>query len=589
MPLQHSTSKPVFSANVAKEMVAGKPQKQAVAIAYATKRAAAQDDAEDQIDHGVHTTDQISPRRSYTPEGYLLCEEVPTARTGEMLYGPGEVPVEPGPDGMIHITRGPDELFADAAMRSLTGKSVTDEHPEPGTLVTPESWKRLSKGVVLNPRHKGDEIFTDLLITDKELIELVLSGKVEVSAGYEADYTDNGDGTGEQTNICFNHVALVERGRCGPRCAIGDHASPQLTPEQPMATKPTPARKRVSFMDRLRALVADADAEMAGQTTAVSSDPMIMQDDGGTDGPAQSDAMGGGDGGSGATHVHIHMGADGSGGGSGGKMPLPGGTTDDADGVDPAGTPDPLTALQAEVAELKQMFAQLLALQQQDLQGDEEGREEVQEAIQGEGGETTDEAPDGSASTTMDGVDGPADSDALAGADATQDSFGAGANGNVAAEGGKAGKAPHMTGDSAALARAYQAVLADAAILVPGFRMPTFDAKAKRTTTVDNMCSARRRALSSAWNTTDGATLITAVNGNRAPTLDKMACADVTKLFDAAAGAKKLANNRAATGDASKIPGLEEQKGPRADNVVGAFDTPEQLNKYYADLYGPKR
>mgnify|MGYP003353072423 CR=1 FL=1 len=41
MPLIHSTSKQAFGKNVAKEMQAGKPQKQAVAIAYATKREAA--------------------------------------------------------------------------------------------------------------------------------------------------------------------------------------------------------------------------------------------------------------------------------------------------------------------------------------------------------------------------------------------------------------------------------------------------------------------------------------------------------------------------------------------------------------------
>jgi hypothetical protein len=41
MPLTKSTSKKAFTENVKKEIAAGKPQKQAVAIAYATKRAAA--------------------------------------------------------------------------------------------------------------------------------------------------------------------------------------------------------------------------------------------------------------------------------------------------------------------------------------------------------------------------------------------------------------------------------------------------------------------------------------------------------------------------------------------------------------------
>lgn len=41
MPLIKSTSKKAFGENIARERAAGKPEKQAVAIAYATRRAAA--------------------------------------------------------------------------------------------------------------------------------------------------------------------------------------------------------------------------------------------------------------------------------------------------------------------------------------------------------------------------------------------------------------------------------------------------------------------------------------------------------------------------------------------------------------------
>jgi hypothetical protein len=41
MPLQKSTSKKAFNKNVATEVKAGRPVKQAVAIAYSEKRAAA--------------------------------------------------------------------------------------------------------------------------------------------------------------------------------------------------------------------------------------------------------------------------------------------------------------------------------------------------------------------------------------------------------------------------------------------------------------------------------------------------------------------------------------------------------------------
>jgi len=40
MPLDKSTSKKAFSTNIKREIAAGKPQKQAVAIAYSVKRQA---------------------------------------------------------------------------------------------------------------------------------------------------------------------------------------------------------------------------------------------------------------------------------------------------------------------------------------------------------------------------------------------------------------------------------------------------------------------------------------------------------------------------------------------------------------------
>ena len=40
MPLIKSTSKPAFTKNIKQEIAAGKPPKQAVAIAYAVKRSA---------------------------------------------------------------------------------------------------------------------------------------------------------------------------------------------------------------------------------------------------------------------------------------------------------------------------------------------------------------------------------------------------------------------------------------------------------------------------------------------------------------------------------------------------------------------
>ncbi|MGL6156481.1 MAG: DUF2213 domain-containing protein, partial [Ralstonia mannitolilytica] len=207
-----------------------------------------------------YTVQKLGPKRSLTPEGFLLCEEVPVARTGEMIYGPGEVPVEPGPDGLIRISRAPDEVFRPETLASCIGKPVTLDHPE--DFVTPANFAALGKGSMMNLRRgsgiEDDLLIADLLITDQAAIDAIQDdGIEEVSLGYEADYEQVSPGRGVQRNIVVNHVALVERGRCGPRCAIGDKE-----PEE-MKTKDSKPKGKRSFADRLRAAFMAKDAESA--------------------------------------------------------------------------------------------------------------------------------------------------------------------------------------------------------------------------------------------------------------------------------------------------------------------------------------
>ena len=59
-----------------------------------------------------YVTSQISSKQAWTPEGYLLCLDVPIGRTGEMVYTPGEIEgVKPGRDGLIRVTRSPVRTF----------------------------------------------------------------------------------------------------------------------------------------------------------------------------------------------------------------------------------------------------------------------------------------------------------------------------------------------------------------------------------------------------------------------------------------------------------------------------------------------
>jgi len=64
MPLTKSSSKKAFSHNVSKEMHAGKPQKQALAIAYAVKR-------KNRKAHGGEMNEKLHPHAKYAEGGMV--------------------------------------------------------------------------------------------------------------------------------------------------------------------------------------------------------------------------------------------------------------------------------------------------------------------------------------------------------------------------------------------------------------------------------------------------------------------------------------------------------------------------------------
>ncbi|WP_204633121.1 DUF2213 domain-containing protein [Dyella mobilis] len=233
--MKRGSSKEVIEANIKELIEAGHKPDQAKAIAEKNARQTSDYDSTGQSRY--YTVSKLGPKRSLTPEGYLLCLDVPVARTGEMLYGEGEIADDQGEmvkgdqDGIIRVTRGPDDLFRPETIASFEGKSVTLGHPD--EFVTPENVKQHEIGTMLNVRRgdgvNDDVMLADLLIKDKTAIKAIQTdGIEEVSNGYEADYEQQQPGRAVQHNIVGNHVALVERGRCGPRCAIGDEIMPSL-------------------------------------------------------------------------------------------------------------------------------------------------------------------------------------------------------------------------------------------------------------------------------------------------------------------------------------------------------------------------
>lgn len=268
---------------------------------------------------GFLTNEQLGPKQSITAEGFLLCEEVPIARIGPQMYAAIELPDLEDKDGVIEVARDADVVFSAETIASFTGKPVTIEHPS--ELVTPLNWRNVAKGSVHNVRRgegsKADLLLADLLITDQELIDLIVKKKLkEISCGYDAEYEQIAPGRARQVSIVGNHVAFVESARCGPVCSVQD--SGKLIGETPMAAKLT----KSVIADKLRKLFNTRDSE--GLEKVLDELP---------------DAAGGDD--EKDTHVHIHMpGAA--------EAVKPAGTTDEDD---PAGKgADPVLAAIAKVA-----------------------------------------------------------------------------------------------------------------------------------------------------------------------------------------------------------------------------------------------
>ncbi|MGH8709727.1 MAG: DUF2213 domain-containing protein [Burkholderiales bacterium] len=167
-----------------------------------------------------------SGKQAQTPEGYLVCYDVPIARAGVMEYTFDELGLEApvaNLNGMVSVDRSIADIHDPIALMSFEGKPLTIGHP---SVVSPQNWKEHADGIVQNVRASlNGFVIADLLVTDAIAINAVQSGALrEVSCGYDAELVKVGDGY-KQKNIRGNHVALVEAGRCGPECAIQDKHS----------------------------------------------------------------------------------------------------------------------------------------------------------------------------------------------------------------------------------------------------------------------------------------------------------------------------------------------------------------------------
>lgn len=164
----------------------------------------------------------ISPNMDKTPEGYLICRNVPINRTGVQVYTAREVGIPGGGDDPVNVYRLEEDVFSTAALASMEGKDVTRGHPP--EMLEASNQAAYSNGHIENVRRDGENTVGDLIIKDPGLASDVENGVLrEVSCGYYCTFEPYLDGY-KQTHLVGNHVAVVHRGRAGHDVAIKDAA-----------------------------------------------------------------------------------------------------------------------------------------------------------------------------------------------------------------------------------------------------------------------------------------------------------------------------------------------------------------------------
>jgi Uncharacterized protein conserved in bacteria (DUF2213) len=218
----------------------------------------------------------LSPNMSTTAEGYLICHNVPICRSGFQDYYGKELKDFPGykdswhldPERKYAVYRPPHEVVHRDTIRSFEGKTLCDEHPD-GDVVTVDNEHKVNRGHIQNVKQGPDfdgqvTLQGDFVIKDSDLIEKIRprgdpeSGIREVSCGYTLKLRRRSDGVLEMYNIRGNHVAVVEKGRAGPRIAILDAAPPEIIKHR--KDKPMSIRQMISGLG-LKAFAETASPE----------------------------------------------------------------------------------------------------------------------------------------------------------------------------------------------------------------------------------------------------------------------------------------------------------------------------------------
>jgi hypothetical protein len=345
--------------------------------------------------------------------------------------------------------------------------------------------------------------------------------------GYDAGYVQTAPGRGYQRDIIYNHCALVDKGRCGPRCSIGDRVYVQ---EKPMAKTNTlrsgPGTILGRAKDRLLGAVRAGrvvDEEMLEETLGDAEPEEGRRE------PAFE------------IHNHHHAGGE-------DRMRR---ARDKEEEEEDKRTEDRIRRIVADAMTpvLDALDARLKKLtSDKEEEDDKKGKDKERED-----GETEDNEKI-LGHLEMEAPPGTNDRARL-----------------------------RRARDSSFMADSFQETAALAEVLCPGIRVPTFDSAASPKKSLDSICNLRRTALDHAYHADVAVRqTVDAIGGKNYATMD---CGQLRPVFLAAGEFKKLANNGAGGGGRT----TDAREGYRGGGAVGGPKlTLADINKRNRDFYSKR-
>lgn len=233
MPLKSGSSQAAISANVKTERAAGKPEKQAIAIAESKARGDCDVEYDEDVTDDCTAMDSARrlafDRRMETIDGHLVVTGCHITKANVCPYLGAEIPNSEAlgldPSKIYMLYRDAAEITA--AKETYNRVPLLMQH----VAVSADAPQQfLTVGTASNARFTHPYLDADLTIWTREGIEAVESGKQrELSCGYRyvADMTPGTSPEGEKydgrmTQIIANHIALVEAGRAGPEVMVAD-------------------------------------------------------------------------------------------------------------------------------------------------------------------------------------------------------------------------------------------------------------------------------------------------------------------------------------------------------------------------------